>query len=250
MQELQQMTRVFIEPEKPPEEKKEETRKQLNIFIVLLLVLAGTFLLMIGTSYLYGHDIRWLFSNKVVEYRTEITDVAVVLAPLTALALAIERLLETYFDMLEDNLEKVIELGSSALKDIEKLQEELTQAWNKLDLEEDDEKKLTLLQRIEALQNQFERLKKDPKYVAAKRRMSIIGGILIGLIIATVTDLGLFQLLQIGVPRFLDMLVTGIIVGAGAGPMHSVVGGLQGLKDSLSALGNVVLPAKKTANDA
>ncbi|MEE4195804.1 MAG: hypothetical protein V2J07_11450, partial [Anaerolineae bacterium] len=108
MQELQQMTRVFIEPEKPPEKKKEATKKKMNIFLVLLLVIVGTFLLMIGTSYLYGHDIRWLFSNKVVEYRTEITDVAVVLAPLTALALAIERLLETYFDMLEDNLEKVI----------------------------------------------------------------------------------------------------------------------------------------------
>lgn len=245
-----QMTRVYIEPEKTSKKKQKETRqKKISIFMALLLVLIAAFILMIGTAYLYGHDIRWLFSSKVVETSREITDIAVVLAPLTALALAIERILETYFDMLEDNIEKVIQLGSATIKDVEKLQQELTDTWNDLDDAEDDKKKLSLLERIEALNARFMSLKKDPKYVAAKRRMSILGGILLGLILATITDLGFFQLLQIGVPRFLDMLVTGLIIGAGAGPMHSIVGGLQGLKDSLSNLGGVILPNRKRYNE-
>ena len=84
--------------------------------------------------------------------------------------------------------------------------------------------------------------------MAAKRRMSIMGGILIGLILATVTDLGFFQLLQIGCAALFGYAGNGLIIGAGAGPMHSIVGGLQGIKDSLSNLGGVILPNNKRNN--
>ena len=59
--------------------------------------------------------------------------------------------METYFDMLEDNIEKVDQIGlRDRLQDVERLQRELTKPgaiW----MSEDDEKKLSLLQRIEAL---------------------------------------------------------------------------------------------------
>ena len=37
----------------------------------------------------------------------------------------------------------------------------------------------------------------------------------------------------------LEMIVTGFVIGAGSGPMHSLIGALQGLKDTLVGLGQL-----------
>ena len=42
-----------------------------------------------------------------------------------------------------------------------------------------------------------------------------------------------------GVPRIFDMLITGFVLGAGSGPLHSLIGILQSAKDTLANLGKV-----------
>ena len=70
---------------------------------------------------------------------------------------------------------------------------------------------------------------------------------LLGLIVAIISDSGILEALQIGVPRILDMIVTGFVIGAGSGPMHSLMGILQGTKNTLESLGELasLAPLKK-----
>ena len=54
----------------------------------------------------------------------------------------------------------------------------------------------------------------------------------------------MLHLISIPVPRILDMLITGLVIGAGPGPMHSIIGALQNGKD---AVGNLSDLAKSKA---
>ena len=94
-------------------------------------------------------------------------------------------------------------------------------------------------QRIENAQSRIASLSRDPKYVAFKRMSTIWLSLLLGLIVAIISDTGMCKLLQIRVPRIVDMVLTGFIIGAGSGPMHSLVGILQNVKDALGNLGDI-----------
>ncbi len=72
--------------------------------------------------------------------------------------------------------------------------------------------------------------------------------LLAGLMVAIMGDLGMFHTIGIPMPRLLDMLVTGLIIGAGPGPMHSVIGTLQSGKDAVTSL--AALAKSKAARDA
>ncbi len=80
---------------------------------------------------------------------------------------------------------------------------------------------------------------KAPEYVAWKRALSIWVGLLVGLEVAVLGDMGMLHTIGIPSPRILDMLITGLVVGAGPGPMHSIIGMLQGGKDALEKLGDL-----------
>jgi hypothetical protein len=77
----------------------------------------------------------------------------------------------------------------------------------------------------------------DPIYIQMKRALSIMIGLFLGFLVAIFSDQGIFAYLQQGVPRIVDIFITGFIIGAGSGPMHSLVGILQGFKDSLENFG-------------
>ena len=102
-------------------------------------------------------------------------------------------------------------------------------------------------ERINKANSRIAGLSKDPKYIATKRMLSIWIGLLLGLIVAIISDSGILEALQIGVPRILDMIVTGFVIGAGSGPMHSLMGILQGTKNTLESLGELasLAPLKK-----
>lgn len=182
---------------------------------------------------------RWLYELKTVD-SAPLGEIGVVLAPLLALALAIERFIETLFDYFEGEIRNVARIADISKAGIEELEENLNTAWvaynNAATLSVEAlnaaEAKLTGISEI------FLNLPRNPIYVAYKRRMSIIFGFMLGFVVAIFTDQGLFEYLQIPVPRIMDMFVTGAVLGAGAGPMHSIVGALDGLQASLRAIGS------------
>jgi len=240
--------------EEPPEDKdKKKLPRPSSLLqpsrLIVILILAAVVLAVV-TALTKEEGILWLFDLKDIQ-GGELGDIAKVLAPLLALALVIERLLETVFDLFEQVAADVAKLGNAGLEGLKWFQDELDRAWEaareaagKLGQSgEDEDATLAKLkkaeQRIIDANNRIAGLTKDPKYISWKRMLSIWIGLLLGLIVAILSDTGIFELLQISVPRILDMLVTGFVLGAGSGPMHSLVGVLQGAKDTLENLGEL-----------
>jgi hypothetical protein len=75
--------------------------------------------------------------------------------------------------------------------------------------------------------------------VATKQLLFIWLALFLGLVVAVLSDTGVFALLQVSIPRVFDMLVTGLVIGAGSGPTHSLIGILQRAKNALENLGDV-----------
>jgi exonuclease VII small subunit len=76
-------------------------------------------------------------------------------------------------------------------------------------------------------------------YRSAKSAATIILGLMLGVVIAAVGQIQMFALLGIGtVPARIDVLITGLVIGSGAYPVHSLVGILQKGKDALDGLGS------------
>lgn len=216
-----------------------------TISIVLGLIIAAVVLIVL-TAVFNGKDLYWLFQVKEISPEP-IEDIAKALAPLLALALVIERLIETLFDFFEQSIEEVAELGSAGEKGVKWLQSELNRAQqaanevvSKLGNGGNDEANLKELaaaeERIAWANKHLAELTKDPRYVATKRLLSIWLALFLGLVVAVISDTGIFTLLQIQVPRLFDMLVTGFVIGAGSGPTHSLTGILQGIKNALGNL--------------
>ena len=60
---------------------------------------------------------------------------------------------------------------------------------------------------------------------------------MLGVIVAALSQLQMFAMLGIGlVPARIDVLITGLVIGSGAYPVHSLVGILQQGKDTLDSV--------------
>lgn len=185
-------------------------------------------------------------------------DIAIALGPILALALAIERLIETIFDMFEtqvENIAKKIKNTTEVMGSIESIQglyslqlkqaeESLRKALGDPNIADAEKDKLqTFLsqaqQRVYEAGDLLQNLSKDPIYVGWKRALSIWLGLVLGMVVAVFTDKGVFYYLGMGVPRIFDMLITGFVLGAGSGPLHSLIGILQSAKDTLANMGKI-----------
>lgn len=214
-------------------------------FLILLIFSVASALYL---TVLDSGGIHWLLELKSVK-NDPLGELTVVLAPLLALALGIERLVETVFDYFEGTIENIVEksnLTQAGLRDLEK---KLSEAWNEvkqvkmglpdatLETSAPVADPLTIAeQQLNKVSQFFFDLPKDPKYLAYKSRMAIMISFSLGFIVAIWTDQGIFQYLQISVPRIFDILITGAVLGAGAEPMHSLIGALDGLKGTLKSL--------------
>jgi hypothetical protein len=78
----------------------------------------------------------------------------------------------------------------------------------------------------------------SPDYVSAKAAASVVLGLMLGVIVATVGQIKMFALLGIAMPARIDVFATGIVIGSGSYPVHSLVGILQQGRDALDGLGN------------
>lgn len=192
-----------------------------------------------------GHGLGWLL--QIPEAAKVAGDYATILAPLLAVSVAIERLLETAFNWYEQSVQTVADVLAGPRTGLDWVRKELQDAYdaaqavaNSIGATVASSQALEVMNAAEArLAKAEQRLSgwtKAPEYVAFKRALSIGIGLFVGLEVAVSGDLGMLHLIGFPVPRFMDMVVTGLVIGAGPGPMHSLIGILQGGKDSLQKL--------------
>jgi len=129
-------------------------------------------------------------------------EVQALLLPLIAAATVVERLIEVIFDWYESAVMQLSKFPGLASEYV---------AWTQ----------------------------KNPQYLSIKRAYSMILGFVFGLIIAfSVEGLAVFQLLGMNLSgglTWVDRLVTGLLIGTGSAPMHSLIGLLQNTKDAVDS---------------
>ena len=177
-----------------------------------------------------------------------------VLAPLLAISVAIERLLETGFNWFEQSSRAVADILVAPKETLDWIGSEYQEAYKATeeaantvgqDMTPDNLQLLSITE--DRLAQAEERLRGwvgAPEYLAWKRALSIWFSLLAGLVIAVLGDLGMLRLMAIPSPRLVDMIITGLVIGSGSGPMHDLMGILQGGKSALGSLSDL---AKGTA---
>jgi hypothetical protein len=194
-------------------------------------------------------------------------NLTIVLAPVLAAAAAVERTLETTFNVMEGSWRTMVAYLGRGLRWLKSAETELKQARqfladvsDKYNAEMDTiqfgqlsaaeftaeiQARMDVANRMMALAQQ--RLKdaeqnlsaatSSDSYVSAKAAASIIVGLMLGVVIAAIGQLQMFAMLGISmVPARIDVLVTGLVIGSGSYPVHSLVGILQQGKDTLNSV--------------
>ena len=255
-QQLEEIDRLLEAGEKTEEEVAGERKQlekragrqwQLNLWLLLGILLVAALVTAVLRALAEESRLLWLIT--IPSLPKEVGEISSVLAPLLAVAVAIERLLETVFDWYEQSVIAVSDIVGKVREPVDWIQKELLKAYSAAkDAAEKtsvtaDEASLKALdmaeQRLAKAEKRLLGWVKAPEYVAWKRALSIWVGLLVGLEVAVLGDLGMLHTIGVPAPRILDMLATGLVIGAGPGPMHSIIGMLQGGKDALEKLADL-----------
>lgn len=178
-------------------------------------------------------------------------DLFILLAPFVAIAVAIERFWEIAFNAYESFAMATARLlGVSGgttrwMRDEARNAEEAlkTLARELADKTPTDKNYHVLstafhLAEVRLLEAQarIEEALKAPEYVAVKRAITLLGSLLIGVLISVTGGLTLLNVAGFAVPIPVDVLVTGLLIGSGPGPLHSLIGTLQELRNAVAGL--------------
>jgi hypothetical protein len=201
--------------------KEDDDMKRLLLITGLVLALS---LVVTGVAWAQGGD-----------EGTGGGEVALLLAPLVAAATAIERIIEMIFDWYESAILNISKFPAQAKdylswarKEVERLQEEL------LNLKSDPAALAQAEEQLAQAQDRLHDYLSSPFYTSWKRTLSLVLGVVLGLIVAFTTGLQMFGLLGIKLQwTWIDMLVTGLVIGTGSAPVHSLIGLLQNTKDAV-----------------
>ncbi|HET9590520.1 MAG TPA: hypothetical protein VFO91_17165 [Anaerolineales bacterium] len=235
------------------------TRNWLRVLVIVIVIL-------------WIALIAWvLFIAPIRETPAAELDVGVsmmiVLAPVLAAAAAVERTLESTFNVIEGNWRTMIAyLGrglrwlKSAETEVKQARQFLAQVADRYSAEMENiqlgnlsasaltaemqarmdvaNRMMNLAeQRLKDAEGNLAAVTSSDSYIRAKGAASIIVGLMLGVIVAAISQLQMFALLGIdGVPARLDVLITGLIIGSGSYPVHSLVGILQQGKDTLDSV--------------
>jgi hypothetical protein len=246
------------------ERDKLQRRARLSVQFLLGILLVGTIALAIIKAWLdpethsFGEALGWLFKSIPATQKEGGGDFYTVLAPLLAISVAIERLLETFFNWIEQSSLAVADILDGSKKTLSWIEREYQDAY-KITEEAAELVRVEMTpENLEFLEMTEERLSKAeerlrgwinaPEYLAKKRALSIWFGLLAGLVISVLGDLGMFSYIGVPAPRLVDIIVTGLVIGSGPGPMHDLIGILQSGKNALGSL--TELAKGKSVQDA
>jgi len=210
-------------------------------------------------------------------------NLTIVLAPVLAAAAAVERTLESIFNTLEGSWRTMVAYLGRGMRWLKNAETEVQQARQFLNDVADkynaelqsvqfgdasmasltneiqgrivEANKLMALaqQRLEKAESNLADVTSSEKYISAKAAASIVLGLMLGVIIAGIGQLQMFAMLGVGiVPSKIDVLVTGLVIGSGSYPVHSLVGILQqgkGAVDSLKGYFSRLAPEGKETQE-
>ena len=92
-------------------------------------------------------------------------------------------------------------------------------------------------QRLQAAEDNLADATSSDGYRGIKAAASIVLGLMLGVIVAQLGALQMFALMGVtAVPTKIDIFITGLVIGSGAYPVHSLVGILQQGKDTLDSV--------------
>jgi hypothetical protein len=196
-------------------------------------------------------------ATQVGQTNAQPADLTAALVPFVLLATAIERFWEAVFDWVEKVLISTGKVFGSVNESVKWMVDEYNNAQAAVtnlvtsfsgesgdNLRKVTEQLAIAEQRLKDAQLRIEEIPKEPRYVATKSAITIFGSLAIGLVIGIAGLLAnqpllFFKAAGFAPPVWLDGILTGLIIGAGPGPVHSLIGTLQSLRDSVSALGNL-----------
>jgi hypothetical protein len=178
-------------------------------------------------------------------------EVALVLAPLVAAATAIERFIEMGFDWYESlvlSASNFLGQGRGYIRWAKGQVREL-QAAVLRNSSSDDPRALSQAEdALAAAEDRLIGFLKSPFYTSRKRVLSLVAGIVLGLIVAFTAKLQMLSMIAglfgggagtstssvlVEAGRGIDMVLTGLIIGTGSAPVHSLIGILQNTKDAV-----------------
>lgn len=225
-----------------------KTRGRLLVYggtAVLLGVLAGTF------SFALSYPLTKLPARPLEMG----VDLAAVLAPVIVAALGVERMIEMMWNLIESYIRSIVAFLAGRSEWLRWANDELRAARERLEtLAQEGDPTLrvgdllptnqdALSKLIETAANdvavaeaRLSTLTSTQQYRDAKRVISIITSLVLGIVVATVVGLQMFALLGINVNERIDLLITGIAIGTGSTPVHSLLGILQQGKDTLEGV--------------
>jgi hypothetical protein len=129
-----------------------------------------------------------------------------------------------------------------AMAELQKAEKEATVRVSAFDKAEDA---------LEDAQERLVQFLKSPYWVSRKQAIATLAAIVLGLVAAFMGRIRMFALLNIdlaagvtdpAVAQFLagvDMAITGLVIGTGSGPVHSLIGILQNTKDTIGEAGKL-----------
>jgi hypothetical protein len=245
-----------------PRDKRFQTRLVLGIIITLVLILTGAvFVWVIVAPPPTAQVARTLSAGA---------DLTIVLAPVLAAAAGIERFLETIFGIIEGSWRTLVAYLGRGFRWLKSAETEVTNAreWLAKASDEynrqlqtlpqfaatgqvtaqtlfddakaklDEAKKIMSLaeQRLRTAEDQLGQVTDSDNYKNAKRAAAIYLGLLLGLIVATASSLQMFAMMGIALPHpKIDVVITGLVIGSGSAPVHSLINILQSAKDTLDS---------------
>ena len=194
-------------------------------------------------------------------------NLTVVLAPILAAAAAVERTLETLFNVLEGSWRTMVAYLGRGMRWLKSAEVEVKQArqfladvaerynaeMQSMEIGQISVAELTFAAqarieavnkmmamaqgRLEAAEENLSDVTSSENYISAKAAVSVVLGLMLGVIISALAQLQMFALLGVDtVPARFDVLITGLVIGSGSYPVHSLVGILQQGKDTLNSV--------------
>jgi hypothetical protein len=93
--------------------------------------------------------------------------------------------------------------------------------------------------KLKDAQQQLSSALTSPRYKSRKQSLSVAIGLVLGVITSFTTGMNIFSLLNIPDTGNFGIVVTGLDIGAGTGPVHSLLGILQQTRDALDQVANL-----------
>ncbi len=169
-------------------------------------------------------------------------DVTGTLAPLLVAATGVERLIEMGWNFLESRFLEVVSWIGMGEEWVEYAHTEVSSARTTLHnlVRQADpvapaaDALKTAADALRSAHKLLESSLESQGYVSFKQAASVIAGLFLGVIVAFSAGLDMLQLLQLsGKATIAGMLITGLIIGTGSGPVHSIIGLLQQTRNAV-----------------